>query len=476
MLAAFGVQLVSKYLNVAIQLVISMILARILTPEQYGTVAVVTVFSSFFSILADMGVSTAIVQYKDLTKEDFDALFFFSALLGIVLTGAFCLLSLPISTVYSDTELVPLCCLTSISIFFNTLNMVPNGILMREKRFKSIGVRLVVVSILAGTAAIALAFMGFGCYALVWNVVLTSIFIFLWNWAATRVRLNNPHFVASVRRILRFSTFQAGFGMVNYFARNLDNLLVGALMGSAQLGYYDKAYKVMQYPLNYLTGIFSSVLQPYLSEYQNDKSRLYASWLSICRILAVVGLFVTAVIVTFSKEILLVMYGDQWLAATPALAALGLSVGLQMVNSTSGAIFQSACRTDALFKSGLICTAMSIVSILIGVAAGSLGTLGLMISVAYLGHFLVTTHYLVWKVLGVAPLVFLRTFIPTIIAAAFSIAMAYGIALVFNSLSEVSLLIIRVFVLFGAYALVICLSGEHRAFHAFSEMKKIGAE
>ena len=475
MLAALGMQLVSKYANVVIQLVITMVLARILTPEQYGTVAIVTVFSSFFAILADMGVSTAIVQYKDLTKKDFDALFFFSAVLGVGLAAVFCLLSLPISILYSDGELVPLCCLTAVSILFNTLNMVPNGILLREKRFKTISIRLVVVSVATGAAAVALALIGFGCYALVWNVVLTSLFVFLWNWSATRVTFSNPHFGQAVKRIFRYSSFQAGFGMVNYFARNLDNLLVGAMMGSAMLGYYDKAYKVMQYPLNYLTGIFSNVLQPYLSEYQNDKARLYESWLSICRILALVGMFVSAVIVTFPGEILLVMFGEQWLTAAPALGMLGLSVGVQMVNSTSGAIFQSAGRTDMLFRSGLICTGVSVVAILVGVASGSLAWLGLAISAAYLCHFILTAYLLVWKILEVSPLGFLANFVPALAAAVASCAVAFVAGQFIGSLPEVARILVRAAVLAGGYAAVVFATGEHRAFKAFSDMKKIGA-
>ena len=452
-----------------------MVLARILTPEQYGTVAIVTVFSSFFAILADMGVSTAIVQYKDLTKQDFDALFFFSAVLGLGLSAVFCLLSLPISMVYADGELVPLCCLTAVSILFNTLNMVPNGMLLREKRFKTISVRLVVVSVTAGAAAIALALMDFGCYALVWNVILTSFFIFLWNWSATRLTFGNPHFGQPVKRIFRYSSFQAGFSMVNYFARNLDNLLVGAMMGTAMLGYYDKAYKVMQYPLNYLTGIFSNVLQPYLSEYQNDKARLYESWLSICRILSLVGMFVSAMIVTFPEEILLVMFGEQWLMAAPALGMLGLSVGVQMVNSTSGAIFQSAGRTDILFRSGLICTGISVAAILIGVATGSLTLLGLAISMAYLFHFILTAYLLVWKVLGVSPLVFLAKFIPAVTAAAVSCFAVFVAGQFIGALPEVAQVLTRAVVLAAVYASVTLVTGEHRAFKAFSDMKKIGA-
>lgn len=474
MLGALGMQLVSKYANVVVQLVITMVLARLLTPEQYGTVAIVTVFTSFFAILSDLGVSTAIVQYKDLSKADCNALFLFSALLGVALSLVFCLLSLPISFVYSDPGLIPLCCVASLSVLFNTLNMVPNGILMREKRFKSISVRLVVVSVVAGAAAIVLALLGFGCYALVWNAILTAALVFIWNWAGTRLDFSNRNFKEPLKVIWRFSAFQGGFSIVNYFARNLDNLLLGATVGASALGYYDKAYKLMQYPLTYLTGIFSNVLQPYLSEYQNDYGRLYSSWLSICRILALVGSLVTAVFFCFSSEIIYVMYGDQWLAAAPALTGLAVSIGFQMVNSTSGAIFQSAGRTDGLFKSGLICTAVSIVAICAGVATGSLAVLGAAISLAYMVHFCITSYLLVWKIMGVSPFVFLGNFLPAVAAAVAGIALSTGAAALCSGAGLIPELCVRTFGCVVGYAAVIIVTKEYRCVSAFKDMKTIG--
>lgn len=387
-----------------------MVLARILTPEQYGTVAIVNVFLSFFNLLADMGIGNAIVQYRDLGRPDLSGLMFFTVLLGVALSLLFCALSVPISLVYGDQELVPLCCVASIAVFFTTVNMVPNGVLLRDKDFRSIGVRLVVVSVVSGAAAVVLALLGWGCYALVVNSILTAALVFVWNAVRSGIAPTNRHFVAPLRRVARYSVFQGGFSVVNYFARNLDNLLVGALMGSAPLGYYDKAYRLMQYPLNYLTGIFSSVLQPYLSDWQDDRERVYEVWVAICRVIAIVGCLVAAVFLAFPEQLVLLMFGDQWLPAAPALAALALSLAPQMVNSTSGAVFQSIGRTDTLFRSGLICTAVSVVAILAGVSTGDLGLLGLAISLAYFVHFSVTVALLVRGLLGASAPRFLANF------------------------------------------------------------------
>lgn len=475
MLSALGMQLVSKYSNVIVQLAVTMILARLITPEAFGTVAIVTVFTSFFSILADVGISTAIIQYEDLTRDDYDALFVFSILLGVGLAAIFCLLSLPISLVYGDSQLVPLCCLASLSVLFASANMAPNGVLLHERRFAAVSVRLVVASIVSGGLAIALAATGFGCYALVWQAVVSAAVILVWNWVATKLKLSNPHFVAPLKRIWRYSIYQAGFSTINYFARNLDNLLVGGFMGSAQLGYYDKAYKLMGYPLNYLTGIFSDVLQPYLSEYQNNKQKIYESWLGICRVLALVGMLVTAVFVCFPEEIVLVMYGDQWADAVPAVAMLGISVGVQMVNSTSGAIFQSAGRTDELFKSGIICTCVSLVAILAGVATGSIALLGLCVSLAYFVHICVTSRLLVRKVLGLSGLSFLRSLLPSAVAAIAAIAATYVAGWLLADVSVVFNIAFRIIVCLAVYALVEWATGEWKCISVFKDMKRMGA-
>jgi PST family polysaccharide transporter len=476
MLAALGMQLVSKYSNVAVQLVVTMVLARLLTPEEFGTVAIVSVFTSFFSILADVGISTAIIQYKELTKKDCDALFLFCILLGIVLAGLFCLVSLPVSVIYADSQLVSLCCLASLSVMFNSANMAPNGVLLREHRFAAMSLRLVVASVASGALAIVLAVAGFGCYSLVWQTVASSAVILIWNWIATDLKLSNPHFVAPLKIIWRYSIYQAGFSTVNFFARNLDNLLVGGLMGSAQLGYYDKAYKLMGYPINYLTGIFSDVLQPYLSEYQDDKEKLYSSWLGICRVLALVGMFIGAIFVCFSREIVLLMYGDQWSFAAPVVATLGISVGMQMVNSTSGAIFQSAGRTDALFKSGLICTCISLVAILVGVASGSIAFLGLCVSIAYGLHLIVTSRLLVRRVLGISALSFLRSLLPSMTGMIGAIIAAYFAGLFMTSYGTLPCLLIRLAACVGMYVLAEWITGEWRAFLSFRDMKRMGVK
>lgn len=433
MLGAIGAQFISKYTNVALQLVLTAVLARLLTPAEFGSAAIVTVFSSFFTILADLGIGPAIIQFKDLGREEHESLFSFSLVLGLVLAAIFCLASYPISAIYGDPQLVPLCCVMSVSLFFNALNMVPNGLMLKNKLFKSIGVRLVLATLASGLVAIAAARMGLGVYSLVIQAVTLSTVVFVWNAFTVRIRLGSFHFGDIIRKIARYSGYQALFQIVNYFSRNLDNLLVGAMMGSSDLGYYDKAYKLMQYPNTYLSGLIASVIQPYLSDYHNKLDFVYRFWIRMSKFLCFLGVWVTVVCFFGAEGIVRILYGDQWLASVPVLQMLALSIGLQMVNSTSGGVFQSVGHTDLLFESGLVCSAISAGLILLGVGVlRDLTGLGACISLAYLLHFCCTVYFLGWKVFQKKALEIVKEFgrllLAGVIAAAVGMAVSYLLA------------------------------------------------
>ena len=165
----------SKIISVVMQLVITMVLARLLTPKEYGIVAILTVFSSFFTILADAGISTAIAQFQDLTHEDYERLFFLSLLLGAGLSVLFFALSFAVAWFYNDPIYVPLGAVMTLAVMFSALNMVPNGVLIKERKFGLIGTRLVVCTLVVGVIVILLALAGLGCFAIVLNSVLTSL-------------------------------------------------------------------------------------------------------------------------------------------------------------------------------------------------------------------------------------------------------------------------------------------------------------
>lgn len=427
MKAAAVMQFVSKYASMGVQLVVTAVLARLVSPEAYGLMAIVTVFTTFFSMFADMGVGVAIVQFRKLEERDFGSLFAFSMILGVALSAVFCAMSLPISYVYGEDALVGLCAAAAPSLLFSCMNMVPNGLMLRERRFAAIGVRLVVASLVSGVVAIAAAALGMGAYALTLQAVLSSLVVLVWNVIARPIRQVNLRFMGTLRRIFSYSAWQFGFTLLNYFSRNLDNLVIGKVLGSGPLGYYNNAYKLTTYPMTALSGVVASVIQPFMAEHQDDLGRMQYCFWRVEKFLSLVGAPITAVMFCFSEEIVLLFYGDQWLESVPLLRVLSLSVYFQIVGNPSGAFYQSCGRTDYMFRSGLINTLIAIVGFCAGLVVGGLWGATLGVSLGYCLHIVTFCYYLLGKTLRIK-LRELKRFLPEMTMAVVACGVCFALS------------------------------------------------
>lgn len=386
-----------KYSKVLISLVVNALLARILSAEDYGVVAVITVFSTFFTTFSDMGFGPAIIQNKELSDEDINHIFSFTVYISVVLMVIFALVSFPIAAFYGNRVYVGLGQLLSISLLFNAMNMVPNGILNRDKKFISIAIRTVVVYVGSAVITIILARFGLRYYALAIQSILTAFFQFAWNYATTAPKFHLRVQMGSIKKVLNYSGYQFAFNIVNYFSRNLDNLLTGKVMGDAELGYYNKAYTLMLYPVNNLTGVVSPVLHPILSDYQNQTKIIYEKYMKVVRMLACIGIYVAPVCFLGASEIIRILYGSQWTDSIACFQYLSVAIIPQMMNSSAGSIFQAIGNTKLLFLNSCINTAITVLAILGGVFIGqSIEWLAVCVAGAYLLHF-VTAFYMLVK-------------------------------------------------------------------------------
>ena len=377
-----------KYLKIFLSIIVNAILSRILSAEDYGIVAVITVFSTFFTTFSDMGFGPAIIQNRELTDDDIDNIYSFTVYVSFFLMVIFAICSYPISVFYRDKVYVSLGLILSVSLLFNALNMVPNGILNKEKKFVSIAIRTVVVYMGSAVVTIILAFSGLRYYALAIQAVLTALLTFFWNYSTTKPKFHFRVGVHSIKKVLNYSGYQFAFNVVNYFSRNLDNLLTGKFMGSVELGYYNKAYTLMLYPVNNLTGVISPVLHPILSDYQKQLDVIYKKYMKIVRLLACVGLYIAPVCFLAAGELITILYGQNWGKSVACFQLLTIAIIPQMINSSAGSIFQAIGNTRLLFVNSCINTGITVVAIIFGVFIGkSIEALSICVAVAYLFHF-----------------------------------------------------------------------------------------
>ncbi|MCC8187537.1 MAG: lipopolysaccharide biosynthesis protein [Bacteroides sp.] len=357
----------AKYSGIIVSLVIAGILARLLTPDEFGIVAIATVIIAFFGIFTDMGISPAIIQNKDLSEKDLSEIFSFTLWTGLLISLLFFAASWGIAAWYNSPVLRILCQLLSVNLFFASANIVPNALFYKNKQFKFIAIRSLLIQIAGGAAAIAVALLGGGLYALIINPILSSILIFAISIRRYPQHLSPTSGIQAIRKIFSYSAFQFLFNVINYFSRNLDKLLIGKYMGMSPLGYYEKSYRLMMLPLQNITQVITPVMHPIFSDYQNDLTRLASSYERILRILAYIGIPLSVLLFFTAKEITLIIFGHQWMPSVPVFRILSLSVGIQIILSSSGSIFQASGDTKSLFVSGLLSSLLNVAGMLVGI-------------------------------------------------------------------------------------------------------------
>ena len=205
LISGIGFTAISKYSGMFISLIITAVLSPILSPDDFGIVAVATVIITFFGIISDLGIAPAIVQNKELNKRDISNLFSFSFWLSIIISILFYLSAGLIANYYNSPQLVNICRILSLSLFFNTINIVPNALLYKNKEFKFIAKRTIIVQIITGLVAVISAFNGAGIYALLINPVLSAIIIFTITFRRFPQQILLTSSIGTLKKIFSYS-------------------------------------------------------------------------------------------------------------------------------------------------------------------------------------------------------------------------------------------------------------------------------
>lgn len=351
---------IDKYSGQLIGILISMVLARLLTPYDYGVVATATVFLGFLSVFTSVGIGPAVIQNKGLTQDDLDSIFSFSAVIGIICGLVAFGSSWLIADFYHNEILKPVMQILSIGLFLGAINMVPSALMSKHLRFKEMAVRNLLFQILFGLVGIIAAFYGLGVYALIIPPIATSFCMFFYNNHFYPVKFRLKFSIDSIKKIFSFSSYLFLFEIFTYFSRNIDKIIIGKYISEQALGYYEKSYRLMQLPLSTVTSVVYPVLQPVLSELQDDKAELGRKYSKIVSFIACIGFPFGALLGCCSAQIITVMFGNQWIPAIPVFRILAISVPFMLITNPTGAVFLASNSSKRLFYTGIINTTVTI--------------------------------------------------------------------------------------------------------------------
>lgn len=326
----------------------------------------VAVFSAFFGVLNDMGLSSAIVQKRKVTEEELSSAFWVNFLEGLAVTAIFLVLSPVIASFYSKSILKPIIMVLSMSFAIASLGMIQAALFIKRMDFKFLAIIEIIASAISGSVAVALAVAGFGVWSIValsltQTIVLAVLIFMLSRWKPRLTLRWKP-----VKGLLGYGLPLMGFNFVNYFSRNLDNLLIGKYLGASQLGYYDIAYRSLLFPLSNVSQVIGRVMFPALSHMEHDKARVRAAYVKATRYIAFITFPLMAGLAVLAPQLVRVMLGPKWGRAIFLMQVLALIGGLQSVATTCGWIYMSQRRTGILLVYGIIATAVLAGSFIVG--------------------------------------------------------------------------------------------------------------
>lgn len=368
-----AVTLSSQGAKFVIQLGSTMILARILTPDDYGIMAMVVAITGFASLFINLGLSTAVVQRAEVNHEQISTLFWLNTSIGALVTVIVAAMSPLVAWFYDVPELKAVVLALSLNFLINGLGVQHHALLNRQMRFVAIAV-IQVVSMLAGIGvAIFAALEGFGYWALVLNSLTASLVIVVGGWIAAGWWPGLPRRDAGVGDMVRFGSDVVGFNIINYFSRNLDNVLIGRFYGSGALGLYSKAYQLLMMPINNLRDPMTRVAMPALSRLQNDPGRYRNYYMKFVSILAFVSMPLMVFLFVCSDQIVGLLLGSQWLGASDLFRILAVAAFIQPVSTTWGLILLSTGKSKRYFRWGVINSVAISIAFGCGLAWGARG-------------------------------------------------------------------------------------------------------
>jgi len=352
--------------GMALQIGTTVVLARLLSPTDYGLQSMVITLTAFFSLFKDAGLSVATVQRENLKHEQISTLFWINIGLGALLTVLVATCGPFLARFYKEPRLKWITVASATVFFFNSLAVQHKALLDRVMRF-SAGVKIdILCATIGSVVAIGMAALGYGYWSLICQTISLSIVGAIATWIAMPWVPGRPRWTPELRSMVRFGGTVTLNSFVVYIAYNTEKILLGRFWGAAPLGIYGRAYQLATLPVQQFIGAAHSVAFSVLSRMQSEVQRLNRAYLkSQC---IIVSLTIPVVISTalFANEIVLIVLGPKWIQVAPVLRLLApTALVFALINPFSWLLRATGRVERSLKIAFLICPV-----VILGIVAG----------------------------------------------------------------------------------------------------------
>lgn len=360
----------SQVIKLFLKLTTTAILARLLTPEDFGVVAMVTVLTGFAELFKDAGLSTATVQRQHITQGQVSALFWINVGISCLIALMTAAMAPVIVWIYQEPRLLAITLVLAVTVIFGGLSVQHQALLRRNLRFKELAI-IEVSSMFCGLAvAVGMAYLGFRYWSLIGMTATTAAVTAVLSIAISGWKPGLPRRGTGVRPMLRFGGGLVGFNVLNYVNRNADNLVAGMLLGSTALGLYSRAYTLMLMPFYHINAPLTGIVVPTLSRLQSEPRKYAAVYLEMLALLACFSTPIVALLYVAAEEVVAVFLGADWKEAVPLFRYLAPAALCGTFSVAPYWLCVTLGRSNAALSWGLVSAPTMLVTFFVGAQFG----------------------------------------------------------------------------------------------------------
>lgn len=361
---------VEKFSSLGIHFVVGLVLARLLTPSDFGAIALLTIFYTISQSFIDCGFGKALVRKVNRTETDFATVFFFNIFVSLL---CYCVLFFSAPFISAFFNLPILCSvlrIQSLNLIFGAFIAVLNAKLIIELDFKAIAIRTLLSALISGVIGIGMAYMGYGIWSLVYQTLTASFvnMVFVW-WYCKWL----PEWEFSFQSFVELGSFGSKLliaGLINTIYENLTPLAIGKVYTPTDLGYYNRGSELARVPTKSLLSVMQNVAFPVFSKIQSDEERLIRVYRKYIRAASLFLIFFSVVVAALAKPIILLLLTDKWAKAIIYLQLFCFAVMFNHVNTINLNLIQVKGRSDLFLKLEIIKKTISIAILFIAIPFG----------------------------------------------------------------------------------------------------------
>lgn len=339
-----------RFSTQGVAFVVMIIMARILTPEDYGLVGMLTIFIAISQSLIDSGFSQALIRKQDRKEIDNSTVFYFNIAVGLILYIILFLCAPLIARFYNEPLLIPLTRVISLSVIINSFVVVQRALLTTELNFKTQAKASLSAAVISGIVGIIMAYSGYGVWAIVWYQI-TNLFVnvgLLWIFSKWRPKITYSW--KSFRELFGFGSKLAMSGIIDTLYNNIYLIVIGKVFKASDLGYYTRAQQFAAFPSSNITGIIQRVTFPVLCTIQDDDDRLRIVYRKFLRLSAFVIFPLMIGLAVLAKPLILILLKEQWAFAATLLSIICFQLMWYPIHAINLNLLQVKGRSDLFLK------------------------------------------------------------------------------------------------------------------------------